>query len=494
MAQGARSYTQSALIQNLWKVAGAASIRVKVLGIVIGVIVLLGGFVNLQMRGVLVDVLSVNLEEQGIALVSALARDAAEVLNDEEELAILLAERQIHYSSETHNTIIDYISVEDSAGTILALRGTLPDRSNAVDHRHGRHPVLLLNNGTTVETWTSIPDVDPNADPDTEHVMRLGLSRQGIGQLVDQVTLRLLATTLVMVAVGFAAAFFLTWILTRPIFDLVAATHAVARGDFSKRITRWADDEIGELAIEFNKMTAALEKADQERHERERLREEYISGVILAQENERQRIARELHDSTSQSLTSLLVGLQTLRQCKDEEETRARVDELRGVIGGVLDEIHDISWRLRPSVLDDLGLISALESYVNEYRKRYEIPVDMVIRGLDARLQPEIETTVYRIVQEGLTNIARYAKANSVSVIVSGKNDSLKIIIEDDGVGFDPNAVRSNRKSLGLQGIRERAGLFGGTLTIETAPGQGTTLFVEIPCTTSPIGTQDKTR
>src|SRR5690606_17618773 len=125
-----------------------------------------------------------------------------------------------------------------------------------------------------------------------------------------------------------------------------------------------------------------------------------------------------------------------------------------------LDEVRTISWRLRPSVLDDLGLVVALERYIAEYRRRYTIQVDFAANGLDERLPAEQETSIYRIVQEGLTNIARYAQAKNASILIDRRNGTIRIIIEDDGVGFDANIIAQKNKSLGLHGIRERARLF----------------------------------
>ncbi|MBK9124047.1 MAG: HAMP domain-containing protein [Chloroflexi bacterium] len=469
--------TEASVVQRVWDVIGAVSIRVKVLGIVIGVILVLGAFVILQMRSVLDDTLTGSLEEQGIALANSIAQDVGALMESDDPMALrlTLAERRAHYSSESHNTLVDYIVVQSAGGDEIARDGRAASTDGAVPHDHGGvHAVYVVNDGHTIEVQSAIAQIDG--------LLRLGLSRDIIMQTVDRVTLQLLAITLVMVAVGFAAAFFLTWILTRPVLDLVSATHAVAKGDFSPRVERWADDEIGELASAFNHMTESLAQAERERIDRDRLREQYISGVIGAQENERQRIARELHDSTSQSLTLLLVGLQNVKQTDDLASVRAQVDDLRGVIANTLDEIRDISWRLRPRALDDLGLASAIRNYVQDYQTRHDIPVEAVITGLEHRLALEQETAVYRIIQEGLTNIARYAQAGAVSLIVTCKGGRLKIIIEDNGVGFDPEQVAKRRDSLGLHGIRERAALFGGTLTIESAPGQGASLFIEMPC------------
>jgi signal transduction histidine kinase len=450
---------QATLLERFWEIAGAASVRVKVLGIVLGVVLLLGAFVIFQLRLILGDTLLDSFVHQGEALAASTADNAVEfiAIEDMNALTLYLEERASHYSSDTHNTRIDYIAIMDETSAIIASAGMtdIPaDKSIIATHRV----------------------------PDTTWQVQIGLSRERIDQTVNEVTLQVFEITLIMVAVGFAAAFFLTYILTRPIRDLVNATHAVARGNLSRRVPRWANDEIGELATAFNQMTDALQTADAERAERDRLRENYISGVIVALENERSRIARELHDSTGQTLTSLLVGLQNLKASRTEDGNfESQVEELRGVVGVALDEVRAISWRLRPSALDDLGLVSALEHHFSDYHTRYGIPVDLVVRGLDQRLPPEMETAVYRMIQEGLTNIARYAKATSASVVIARRDDLLRIIVEDNGVGFDPAAIGAQRKSLGLQGIRERAGLFGGSLRIESQPGQGTSLFMEIP-------------
>jgi len=282
--------------------------------------------------------------------------------------------------------------------------------------------------------------------------------------------------------IGVTAAVFLTWILTRPILQLAQAAQAVGQGDLNQHVPRWADDEIGDLAESFNVMTQALVRAEEERAEREQLRVRYVSGVIGAQEEERKRIARELHDSTSQALTSLIIGLKALGESCDWPATRQRADELRSVAAQTLDDVHGLARQLRPSVLDDLGLPAALERYAADYRRRYPIQVDLAIRGLDhIRLPTEVETALYRIVQEALTNVARHAQATTASVLVEHYAGVVRAIVEDDGRGFNPLTAGRAEQRLGLYGIRERAELLGGKLAIESEPGRGTSLFVEIP-------------
>lgn len=493
-----KSLTHTRLFEKFWQIAGGVSIRVKVLGIVLGVIVLLGVFVTLQMRATLYDTLIAELLEQGYSLSQHILEqaEALEPANDVAALRHLLLNRQEHYSDDNHNTLVDYFVLLAGDGTLIT--STFADAS-AVP------PVLL--SGLTQDSSLSMHSVAGyyvidghnvldlvtrhQHDGGEQQILRLGLSEANIDHTVDTVTLRLLSITLVMVAVGFAAAYFLTWVLTRPIFDLVAAARAVERGDLARRVPRWADDELGDLAEAFNAMTAALEVADHERTERDQMRAGYISGVINAQEAERQRIARELHDSIGQALTSMLISLKVAQQAADSAERERRLDTLRETVSRTLDEVRTLAWQLRPSALDDLGLVSALEHYIADYSQRYGIQADFTATGLwhgelAARLPHEMETALYRIIQEALTNIARHAQATTVSVFMDRRAASVRVIVEDNGKGFDPTAQDhaangQGRVSLGLQGMRERAALFGGTLEIESRPGEGTTVIAELP-------------
>lgn len=464
------------VLERFWRIAGRASIRVKVLGIVIGVIVVLGAAVILQMRSLLHTNLEQELQLQGIDLVDE-ARDEVNslaVAGDWSTLNALLEELQAHYSSPTHNTLVAYIVIIGADGKPVAGVGQAPSAAAFTGASStGVQVKILQNDGHTI--------MDIVASLPSGGTIWLGLGEDNVDQTVFTVTSQLLSTTLIMVAFGFLPAFFLTWILTRPVYNLVEATHAIAQGDFTRQVPRWADDELGELAVAFNQMTQSLAKADKERRERELLRAQYISGVIVAQEDERKRIARELHDSTSQSLTSLLVGLQNLKGAPNPATLSDRIDELRGIIGNILAEVRTIAWQLRPTMLDDLGLLRALQRHVDDFQHRYGVKVDLLVTGVDERLPIEMETSIYRIAQEALTNIARYAHASAASVIIDRHSSNLRIIIEDNGVGFDPELVKVQGKSLGLQGIRERAALFGGRLEIESAPTQGTSLYIELP-------------
>jgi signal transduction histidine kinase len=213
----------------------------------------------------------------------------------------------------------------------------------------------------------------------------------------------------------------------------------------------------------------------------ERVSRDSVRRVVEGQEHERKRLARELHDETGQALTSILLGLKTLEQ-GESEEGRERVATLRELVVSTLQDVRRLAVELRPAALDDFGLAPALERLVETHRARDATAIDVEVRlGPGERLPAEVETAVYRIVQEALTNVARHASATRISVLVARKNGNVVAVIEDDGTGFDPATVRDD--SLGLAGIRERVALLGGRLRLETAPGKGTTLAAEVPLT-----------
>jgi signal transduction histidine kinase len=208
-----------------------------------------------------------------------------------------------------------------------------------------------------------------------------------------------------------------------------------------------------------------------------------LSGwLVEVQEAERRHIARELHDETGQALSSLLLGLSLMeKEAHRPEAVIARALELEVLADGMLENLHRLAMNLRPASLDHLGLIPSLEQYVASFGEQHGLDVQFEAAGLAGeRLPPSIETAMYRVVQEALTNIARHAKANHVDVLLKSRAERLLVIVEDDGIGFEVEKVMQTNR-LGLVGMRERARMLGGTLTIESTPGAGTTVFVEVP-------------
>ena len=465
-------------LQRFWAIAGAVSVRAKILGIVLGFIILLGTGVTIQARYALTATMAAQLKEQSVSV----SRDLAARATDPILLNNLLGLHDLLNEALANNPNVRYAFIVDPQGQVIAqtFEGGFPldlltlNSANPTEHHH---TVLIQTNDGHV--WdTAVPILDGKIG-----TARIGLSDASMRAAVSTLTAQLLLTILLVSAAGILVAVFLTWMLTRPIMELVTTTQAVAKGDFSPRVPRWANDEIGDLAMAFNAMTEQLAHTDELRREHEGLRRQLLEKVIATQEDERRRIARELHDSTSQSLTSLIVGLRMMETNCTQCASPTKATDLRQVASKTLDEVHDLSMRLRPRVLDDLGLAAALERLAHEWQARYKIPVDVVIQ-LQERLPGEVETAVYRIIQETLTNIVRHAQAKSASILIEKHGDTVRAIVEDDGIGFDVN-TNQGELHLGLLGMRERAELLNGTLTIESAPEHGTSVFIEIPL--SPI-------
>jgi signal transduction histidine kinase len=215
-------------------------------------------------------------------------------------------------------------------------------------------------------------------------------------------------------------------------------------------------------------------------------RDELLHRIVSAQEAERQRIARELHDETSQSLTALALGLKGVEQnlWVNPELAQQQLAELKSLSAHTLDTCRRIISDLRPSVLDDLGLVAALRWYVDDVRKRAPFQIEMLVKGTRRRLEPEIETVLFRIAQEALTNVVRHAQARVATVALHFADAEVRLLVMDDGRGFVPEEVlrpTSPHRPWGLLGIQERAALAGGACSIRSKPGHGTEIMVTIP-------------
>jgi signal transduction histidine kinase len=208
-----------------------------------------------------------------------------------------------------------------------------------------------------------------------------------------------------------------------------------------------------------------------------------LDRILSAQEEERRRLSRELHDDLGQSLTSLLIGLRAAQDANGHAEARARIEGLRGEATRALARLRDLARGLRSDTLEDLGLGPALGMYVEEYGRTHGIRADTHVSGLERQRLPQtVELTLYRIAQEALTNTCRHSGARNVSVVVQNAPAEVRLVVEDDGCGFDPRALGdAPYGGLGIHGMRERAELLNGRFWLETHPGGGTAVCVVIP-------------
>src|SRR5579884_3136023 len=298
--------------------------------------------------------------------------------------------------------------------------------------------------------------------------------------LID--TAFIVATTLFTLAINFVllrASF-------SPLFSLIRTMRAISTGQTDKRASIIpTDSEIGELAQAFNTMLDQLEA----------MRRQQAMLILQAQEEERRRLARELHDESSQNLTALLVHAEVLHQTLQHLPETSTFPEVRASLETelctlvdltqkTLENVRTLALQLRPGVLDDLGLEAALRWLAEEWRQRLRIPIELHIEGLEQTLHEQgygtlHETTLFRIVQECLANAARHAHPRHISISFRREQRHLCLCVADDGNGFD---VKQHASGLGLVGMRERAALLQGKLTIVSQAQQGTQVEVSLPC------------
>jgi signal transduction histidine kinase len=211
--------------------------------------------------------------------------------------------------------------------------------------------------------------------------------------------------------------------------------------------------------------------------------QELSAKLVTAQEQERRHIARELHDEIGQALTAIKVELAfAQRSIEGTQGPTTVLQAARNITDGALHQVRDLSYLLHPAALDEFGLVSAVEEHIKTFSRRHGIAVELSHSSMGSRLAPETEAAAYRIIQEALNNVAKHANATDAKVYVARQPDALRIVVEDNGIGFDAAAPRSpDRRGLGLIGMRERASHLNGTVVIESARGRGTRIVVELP-------------
>jgi PAS domain S-box-containing protein len=249
------------------------------------------------------------------------------------------------------------------------------------------------------------------------------------------------------------------------------------------------EERVRARTAELSSANESLRVEITERHRVEQERIRLLTRLVLAQEDERRRIARELHDQLGQQLTALRLTLETLKaQSVERSDLRAQVETLVELARQLDEDVAFRVWELRPTVLEDLGLQAALANYVSHWSKHFGIRAQLQTgQSTDERLTPEAKTMMYRLVQEALNNVAKHARAEHVDVVLERGSEHVSLIIEDNGVGFDASNAESVGEGLGLIGMRERAALVGADLQVESTPGRGTTVIVRAPVVTPAI-------
>ncbi|MBI5383943.1 MAG: HAMP domain-containing protein [Verrucomicrobia bacterium] len=428
-------------------------VLVKVMGIALGMAVFLGSSLIWQLRHAYLELEVGEVEDYAHMIASTLATGAAPLLRNDDRAG---AQRLLDDMAREVPSI-NAIEMRDSQGRLLA-------------HVPATKPEARLIRGTAVGIG-GLPASVSVAVNDSHVNFEIGWH-----------TRRLIGMTALIGFFGLLATWWLMRVVTRPVHELVEVTRSIKTGNYDARATIRAKDEVGELAAAFNDMMGAL----QQKHAVNR---QLLRKLIAAEEEERKRIARELHDHTGQALTSIIASLAALKNGKHNKE----LNQLLDMAAQALSEVHNLSRTLRPSALDEAGLVPALQRLCEGMAQQLGLKVNFSAIGweVSARLPHEIEVALYRIGQEALTNAVRHGRAPSVEVLLHRKPASVLVVVDDDGQGFDVSDWRGQSLRgghAGLLGIEERAALLGGTLRLESKPGGGTSLFVDIPLTERPHG------
>lgn len=455
--------TQSAL--SRWLLA--PSIRIKILGIVALATLLPGSILTLELRSSLATQLSHQLEKTTLVRARSLASQLERPLAVEDRIQLHIQLRK----ALSVDSDLDYVIVENAQG--VALAHTFP---KGIPGDLTRLPPLPLADVGAVRVLRDRAELifEATAPALGGRRVRVGSRDRAIRRELRSLTWRAAVVQSLAALLALGAALFLTHVLVSPLEDLLRAVLRIDAGDFEHRAPVAADAEFRRLSLAFNRMVQGLKRERERVEHKEAARVGLINRVVACQEDERRRIARDLHDELGQSLSALSLAIHSLTKEEPAEKRKGVEDRISELFG----QVRRLAWDLRPPILDDLGLGSTLEHHAAQVSRQAGIPIDcQLVPPTLPRFAPEIEITLYRVAQEALTNIARHADASRASVVVIARPQSITLLVEDDGVGFDLPALRAATEPgcLGILGMEERVTLLGGTLDLESSPGADTT-------------------
>lgn len=451
------------------------SLRVKVLGLVIFATLILGlpviYFVNKdfsQQNNIQLRLMSKTIGEQ------LSSQSVNYILEDN-----IYALTGLLKSSLESDPDVAYIFIRNKRGEVIA------------STFNGGFPLGLLKvnnfnpkNSSTVKIKTTKGTVYDSSIP----ILRgkLGTVRIGISSTRSNMVLYSLIKSILFVMI-FAAVLAvilsgtIAWWVMTPIVKLSGAFNIVKNGGYDVKLDIKRDDEIGRLTESFNEMVYNLKNASDEQIEIDNLRKNFITSVIKAQEEERKRIARDLHDQFAQMLAYIKIRFGLLKDLNDFKEAKSSMIQISEDLTNALDLVRDIAKSLMPGILDEMGLVSAIRSYIDDINKKSaNFKVSLNAGNLDdKRFHPNVEINVYRIIQEALSNVILHSQADYAKISIEESEGKIKGGIEDFGIGFVYDIVKND--SFGIFGMMERAKLLGGDLEIESVPGRGTAVKFWVP-------------
>ncbi|MHB8291691.1 MAG: sensor histidine kinase [bacterium] len=465
---------------NIFKKLYNVSLRVKIIGLIIFTAVFISFFTIIRVYYAFHKESNLQLKVLSKTIAEDLSHQSVNYIKDNNIIKLM----NIIVNMKYNNKDIRYIFIENNQGKVIAstFENGFPLKLLKINnHGFKKISIVKLKNLYNNGVWdTSYPIFIKRQ---IRGVVRVGVITKYSKILVNSFISSLVFTIILIVFIDIVLLSVLTMFIMNPIIKLTNALRCVQRGDLTvelKEVHR--GDEIEELIHAFNQMIERLRDAEKIKLEKDNLIKEYINKIINAHEDERKKIARRLHDQIGQVLANIKIRLKLIENSNEiNNSIKNDIKMLRNNLSDDIELVHNIAKNLRPSIIDELGLFSAINYYVEDFRSNYGIKVKSDFKGQDnsqCQLSLEIEITIYRIIQEALLNVAHHSKASFVRIIFKCNKNEFRGIIEDNGIGFEYK--QGDVANLGIFGMIERAELLGGNLSIKSEKGKGTTVMFNV--------------
>ncbi|MHB1692388.1 MAG: sensor histidine kinase [bacterium] len=437
-------------LMNIFKKLYHVSLRIKIIGIIIFTAIFVSFFTVIQVYYAFHKESNLQLKALSKTMAEDLSYQSVNYIKDNNIIKLMNIIVNMKYNNED----IRYIFIENNQGKVIAstFENGFPLKLLKINnHGFKKISIVKLKNLYNGVYDTSYPILRGKLG-----VVRVGVATKYSKILVNSFISSLVFTIILIVFIDIVFLSALTMFIMNPIIKLTNALRGVQRGDLTvelKEVHR--GDEIEELIHAFNQMIEWLRDAEKIKLEKDNLIKEYISKIINAHEDERKKIARRLHDQIGQVLANIKIRLKLIENSNEiNNSIKNDIKMLRNNLSDDIELVHNIAKNLRPSIIDELGLFSAINYYINDFADNYGIEVKSDFKGQDicqCRLSLEIEITIYRIIQEALLNVANHSKASFVRIILKCNKSEFRGMIEDNGIGFEYK--QGNVANLGIFGM-----------------------------------------
>lgn len=462
------------------------TLSTKINTLILGTLLTLSTIMVILMHGITSDIMERQVELRGYEIANYIAASGTNDILQENDYALFDLIKKV----KDNNEDVRYILIIDYSGKIIGstfeqgLPKGLPPYI-PTDHII-KQQIMKYNSSEGTIYEVVVPLENGNVGS-----IRVGMSNKIMYNLL---AVTLTEFSLTIFALAFTAVILTGWltsIIIRPIIDLAKAAEEIKNNNYDVQTDYDTNDEVGDLAKTFNEMALSLDQKEKENNKllealriKEMNRTVLLNKIFTAQEDERKRISRELHDGAGQSITSLLAYLRILLAKTPDPSQQSLILAARDVIVNVLGELKQLAVDLRPPAIDDLGLISAMEKYIHGLTVAHNyIYFNVSLPKDDFEFPDTITSALYRILQESTTNIIRHAKATNIDIILTKNTTEVKLIVKDNGRGFSKSTLEKAQKNnhLGVYGMKERIELLKGEFNIKSKVGIGTTITIIIP-------------